>query len=72
MIFVAGGLADRSPVPAAYCRQQSDFILLLSKAQGRAFQRTYFSLVSKNFRTKCDEKIKRENITELFDLIKIN
>jgi len=21
MIFVAGGLADRSPVPAAYCRQ---------------------------------------------------
>lgn len=50
MILVAGGLADRSPVsPAAYCRQQSDFSLLLSKAQGTAFQRTYLSLVSKDF-----------------------
>lgn len=28
MILIAGGLADRSPVPAAYCRQQSNFILL--------------------------------------------
>lgn len=47
MILVAGGLADRSPVPAAYCRQQSNFILL-SKPQGTFFQRTYFWLVSKN------------------------
>lgn len=23
-VLVAGGLADRSPVPAAYCRQQPD------------------------------------------------
>lgn len=43
MILVAGGLADRSPVPAAYCRQQSNFILL-SKPQGTFFQRTYFWL----------------------------
>lgn len=36
MIFVTGGLADRSPVPAAYCCQQSNFILL-SKSQGTFF-----------------------------------
>lgn len=58
MIFVAGGLADRSPVPAAYCRQQSDFILLLSKAQGTSFQRTYLSLVSTNFSNETCRKDK--------------
>jgi len=41
---ITGGLADRSPVPAACCRQQSDSILLISEAQGTSFQRTHLSV----------------------------
>jgi len=48
IIFIAGGLADRSPVPAVYRRQQSDYILL-SNTQRRIVQKTSLSPVSKDF-----------------------